>query len=216
MDPDVISRFWSHVTVAGNDDCWLWNAFRMKSGYGQCATGKKGRRMLAHRFSWTIHFGDIPARKYVCHHCDNPACVNPRHLFIGTQFDNMRDAASKGRISSQRRPSRQPSGERHYLGRRTHCVNGHLFDDANTHWTKRGNRQCRICRRAAVAEHYRRNRKPAEKREHYNAVKTHCKHGHEFTPENTYVSPKKPNSRLCKECRRQSKRLRSRGKRNKT
>lgn len=71
----------------------------MPTGYGQFKVNNKVQR--AHRVSWTIHFGDIPDRLLICHKCDNPSCVNPSHLFIGTQFDNMKDAVTKGRLNNK-------------------------------------------------------------------------------------------------------------------
>lgn len=94
-----ISRFWSKVSKS--DDCWLWMAsrcgYRYKSGggYGQFV---KGRNVwYAHRVSWTIQNGSIPDGLQVLHRCDNPFCVKPDHLFLGTQLDNMKDCRSKGR-----------------------------------------------------------------------------------------------------------------------
>lgn len=86
-------KFWEKVNKS--NDCWIWLGHIDKDGYG------KFWNYLAHRFAWIDSFGEIPKGKYVCHKCDNPSCVNPSHLFLGTQFDNMKDMITKGRINSR-------------------------------------------------------------------------------------------------------------------
>jgi hypothetical protein len=73
--------------------CWLWTGNASKYGHFQA----NGVQTLAHRVSWMIHHGGIPKGMFVCHKCDTPLCVNPAHLFLGTQKDNMGDAKVKGR-----------------------------------------------------------------------------------------------------------------------
>lgn len=90
-------RFWANVRKS--DGCWNWIGRKVKSTkklfYGTLKIGEHG--MLAHRFSWELHNGEIPLRKQVLHKCDNGLCVRPDHLFIGTQLDNVRDMIAKGR-----------------------------------------------------------------------------------------------------------------------
>ena len=75
--------------------CWLWTYHVNADGYAQ--TRIQGKSVMAHRLSWQLANGSSPADKYVCHKCDNPRCVNPTHLFLGTQQDNMDDMVAKGR-----------------------------------------------------------------------------------------------------------------------
>lgn len=90
---DVV-YFWSKVDKSSN--CWIWTASKTNGRYGQFYA--QGKRCLTHRYSWLIHNGDIPKGLCVCHTCDNPPCVNPKHLWLGTNADNMRDKIKKGRL----------------------------------------------------------------------------------------------------------------------
>lgn len=89
-------RFWTKVDK--EPDCWLWTASRTEKGYGRIGVpGSRYGYILAHRISWLLHVGFIPKGMMILHRCDNPPCVNPDHLFLGTQKDNMSDCREKGR-----------------------------------------------------------------------------------------------------------------------
>lgn len=145
MDDETLDRFWDKVVPMMDDrGCWEWSAatFPKPRHYG-CfhIRGKRGMQK-AHRISWEIHNGQIPEGLCVLHRCDNPSCVNPGHLFLGTQGDNIRDMHKKRRAWQYGRPS---------------CKNGHPWTPENTNQTVR-QRQCRTCRKRIRAQNYARTK----------------------------------------------------------
>lgn len=132
-----MTRFWDKVYI--DNSCWEWIASKNPDGYGNFYYNKRIDR--AHRVSYILEHGPIPKGMLVCHNCDNPGCVNPSHLFLGSQKDNMSDCSKKRRI--------------------------------------------------------------------FNSNKTHCKHGHEFTPENTIDRARKIGGRKCRQCQRDQENARN-------
>ena len=94
----LADRFWEKVDVRGLDECWEWQAAKTPLGYGKIHEGGKyGKLLLAPRVSWELANGPIPDGMCVLHRYDNPRCVNPRHLFLGSVSDNQQDMMKKGR-----------------------------------------------------------------------------------------------------------------------
>lgn len=94
LTPTQLENFWSKVDKSG--DCWIWTGSRHGFGYGLFGLNGKTRR--AHRISYELVNGPIPEGFVLCHTCDNPPCVNPDHLFVGSKADNTHDALRKGRM----------------------------------------------------------------------------------------------------------------------
>lgn len=130
----ALMRILSHVRVAHSDECWEWAGHRLPHGYG--LTSFDGKRTTAHRALYQAMNGRLDPSMLVCHHCDNPPCCNPAHLFVGSIGDNMRDMVAKGRTyagprnwgafgdknGSVTHPERRPRGANHFARARPHLV----------------------------------------------------------------------------------------------
>ena len=113
----LIERFFQKVDKSGNDkfpDCWIWTGAPTSKGYGAFKYYQDRSAIGAHVSSHLFHIGEVPKGKIVRHHCDNPPCVNPEHLLLGTNSDNMKDMFARDRHSWVNRE-------------RTHCRRGHEF-----------------------------------------------------------------------------------------
>lgn len=136
--PSLSTRFAKSWIPEPNSGCWLWTGYCIRNGTKNARaviTGSDGSQFIAARISWFLHKGEDPSALYVCHHCDNPMCVNPDHLFLGSHIDNMQDSTNKGR---RKKP-------------RTHCPKGHELTPENTYWQKGGKWKWRICRTCTLA-----------------------------------------------------------------
>jgi hypothetical protein len=103
IDPEI--RFRKYFIKKDRKNCWIWHGSRCTDGYGNFSIMRK--HISAHRFSYELHKGRFNKKLSVLHRCDEPACVNPNHLWLGTQKDNMDDCARKKRMGKSR-------GEKHY------------------------------------------------------------------------------------------------------
>ena len=90
--------------ATGPNDCWIWPRAKDRAGRGRLWVA--GRLMLAHRAVWEAKRGPVPEGMLLCHHCDNPSCVNPKHLYVGTHKDNMRDMRVRRRAFAHRNPNK--------------------------------------------------------------------------------------------------------------
>ena len=172
----VEQRFLAKVHHEPNSGCWLWGASLDGKGYGQFQMGTKNKQKLvrAHRVSWELEREPIPDGLHVLHKCDIRPCVNPDHLFLGTQKDNLVDMAQKGRARNQNKHA-------------THCHRGHELSGDNVYYWQT-TRQCRACKGWQGGL-------PQKQR-------THCPYGHPYSGDNLYLRKDRPGHRECRTCRK--------------
>jgi len=135
-------------TIRDPSGCWIWMG-AISMGYGRITISSNGSKKVkgVHRVMWELTNGPIPKGIFVLHTCDIRHCINPNHLFLGTQLDNMQDMIKKGRKSKIR-----------WNTNITHCKHGHPFDEKNTYYYPNKNeKSCRTCQRAASIKHYHNN-----------------------------------------------------------
>lgn len=135
---ELKKRFWEKVAKSGTNECWIWTASVAGKGYGQIKSPKERRQVYAHRLSYEMHKGKIPKGMLVCHRCDNPRCVNPKHLFLGSPADNLGDMAAK---------DRHLYGERNAEHRLTEQAVHSVFDLSENGWS-----QYRIAKHVGVGQ----------------------------------------------------------------
>lgn len=136
----LAERMESRTAMIPFHECWEWVASGDSDGYGQLMVGKRMKK--AHRVAWELANGPIPDGSFVCHHCDNPSCVRPSHLFLGSNSENMRDMVRKGRLNGgiERLRLRNQA-----LQLKTHCPRGHEYAGANLRIALSRNVPCRHC-----------------------------------------------------------------------
>lgn len=109
--PNTVHSVWRRIQVDTNTGCWLWMGSKNSQGYGHI--GVKGKIEGTHRVAFKSVYGYLTKGLDICHHCDNPPCVNPEHLFEGTRLDNIQDAMHKGRIQKgEQRPGSKLTEEK--------------------------------------------------------------------------------------------------------
>lgn len=133
-------RFFQKIQVLGEADCWLWTGAKTVSGYGYFVRNESGQRFSAraHRLAYELLVGPVPEELVIDHLCRNKSCVNPAHLEVVTQRENIMRGEAPSAVNA----------------RKTHCLNGHLLSDVNVYVSPRGDRTCRACRREAARRNY--------------------------------------------------------------
>ena len=140
LTPKQLASFWSKVSVSGN--CWIWTAYKDRDGYGVFSIHIKGTRqsipIKAYRLTYELFKEDTPKGLQIDHLCRNRACVNPDHLEVVTCKENVLRGIGLCSINA----------------RKTHCPQGHEYNEKNTYYDKNGGRYCRACHRQIQKRRY--------------------------------------------------------------
>lgn len=181
------SDIWKNYKITSSG-CWEWQKYIGLNGYGQISINNK--KISVHRLSYKLHFGHLPDDMHVCHKCDNRKCINPNHLWLGKDLDNLRDMWKKGRGKNQNM-------------NKDKCKNGHLFNGDNLKITNYKNRtQRRIC--ITCEKEYGRKKYLQKIGRDSLPKRTHCKRGHEWIEENIVIRPNgEKNCKICKRINKQ-------------
>ena len=187
-------RFWEKVDKSGRNpdkpDCWEWTAHKVKDyGHFVCKQDGVNKKLGAHVYSWQKANGKrVPKGLEVCHKCNHPPCVRPDHLEAKSRSYNQRYSVTNGNNKESRK---------------THCPQGHPYDDGNTYWkiskhTGFGTRDCKTCHKKWSQEGNER------KREKRGIKPNHCRKGHDFSVygEKWFVKKSGRKYRTCAECMR--------------
>lgn len=192
-DIDAFERFWTHVVGDIQTHCWVWTARSNRYGHAQVKLG--GGNQGGHRLAYMWLVGPIPLFFVIDHLCRNRLCVNPSHLEAVTARENTRRGLSPQAANA----------------RKTHCPRGHPYDETNTIWLpNKAGRRCRACSSSYYMEH--REQMHAQRNAAYRAraealgkavlpapgKRTHCRNGHPYDAENTYVTSM--GHRQCRTC----------------
>lgn len=141
ISQEAHTRFQNYIKINPDTNCWEFMGNRDKDGYGKIRIGN-GKRIRTHRLAVLLSGVQIPKGMFVCHHCDNPPCVNPQHLYVGSASDNQKDSFNRGRSVDHG----AINGNRN----KTHCKHGHEFTEENTRVLyKNGLKHGRECRQCA-------------------------------------------------------------------
>lgn len=181
----LLLRFLKFVKYDPRSGCYVWTGAKNKNGYGLFTIDYA--QYGPHRLVYELLVDRIPPGLEVHHDCENHSCVTPAHLKTVTHAENLLLSDTKAAQNASK----------------THCKNGHPFTPENTVINPKGHRVCRTCKLARERSARKKKRMAQGKTlAPPNKAKTHCKNGHEYTPENTYVD--KLGRRSCRECRRKA------------
>ena len=193
MNQQTIERIFSRISF--DHDCWRWNGSHDQNGYGRVVVHSGGSSTPVHRVVYEAMIGSIPVGREMDHLCRNRGCCNPMHLEPVTHRTNMRRglAGAVGRAQ-------------------THCHRGHAYEEharvsveIDTDGTEHKTRVCRLCSCAESAKYRARRKVEGTWPKKERTLPTHCRAGHEFTPENTYLwwnEKKAKHHRYCRICLR--------------